>query len=213
MDNDGWIENTGVEPDFTKGARIDLKFRDVETYYNQVSGEWDWCLDYVGADITHWRYSKIKASELAQDGLTADKIEVKTIEASVDASYLTGCPWAQVPNVKSVAEPIKAHVEANGPGPYTYSWAGGEVFFLGPGFAEIPAEPARNKYMREIKPGVWVDVYDILNAFKVTDPCLQHLLKKALAVGQRGHKDTAEDYKDILASAERAVELFEEWNK
>lgn len=73
-------------------------------------------------------------------------------------------------------------------------------------------EPKRNKYMREIKPGVWVDVYSVINAFKVTDPCLQHLLKKALAVGQRGHKDEKEDYLDILASAKRAVELYEEWH-
>lgn len=70
-----------------------------------------------------------------------------------------------------------------------------------------------NKYMREVKPGVWVDVYDVLRAWEVTDPCLQHLLKKALAGGQRGHKDLAEDLKDILASAKRAVEMHEEWQK
>lgn len=71
--------------------------------------------------------------------------------------------------------------------------------------------PVRNKYMREIKPGVWCDVYDLLRAFNVTDPCLQHLVKKALAVGQRGHKDATTDYKDILASAVRALELHTEW--
>lgn len=72
--------------------------------------------------------------------------------------------------------------------------------------------PARNKYMREVKPGVWVDVYDVIRAWKVEDPCLQHLLKKALASGQRGHKDLKEDLNDILASAKRAVEMHEEWN-
>jgi hypothetical protein len=71
---------------------------------------------------------------------------------------------------------------------------------------------ARNKYMREVKPGVWVDVYDVLRAWGVVDPCLQHLLKKALASGQRGHKDLKEDLEDILASAKRAVEMHEEWN-
>lgn len=75
-----------------------------------------------------------------------------------------------------------------------------------------PAVVARNKYFREIKPGVWVDVYDVLRAFNVTDACLQHLIKKALAAGQRGHKDTLTDYKDILESSQRALEMFEEFN-
>lgn len=64
-----------------------------------------------------------------------------------------------------------------------------------------------NKYQREIKPGVFVDVYDVLKAFDVTNPALQHLVKKALAVGQRGHKDAAEDLQDIIDSAVRAKEL------
>lgn len=64
-----------------------------------------------------------------------------------------------------------------------------------------------NKYQREIKPGVFVDVYDVLQAFDVTNPALQHLVKKALAVGQRGHKDAAEDLQDIIDSALRAQEL------
>lgn len=72
---------------------------------------------------------------------------------------------------------------------------------------------ARNKYDREIVPGVFVDVYDVLYAFGVEDGALQHLIKKALAVGKRGHKDKQEDYEDILASAKRALEQHEEWQK
>jgi len=52
-----------------------------------------------------------------------------------------------------------------------------------------------------------IDVYDILKLFNVTDPCLQHLIKKALCAGERGHKDRAEDLQDILDTAQRAVEL------
>lgn len=63
------------------------------------------------------------------------------------------------------------------------------------------------KYLREIKPGVFVDVYDVLRAFAVVNPALQHLIKKALAVGQRGHKDAAEDLRNIYESAKRAIEL------
>lgn len=65
-----------------------------------------------------------------------------------------------------------------------------------------------SKYNRPYK-GITIDVYDVLKAFNVTCPALQHLIKKALAVGQRGHKDASEDLKDILASAKRAIELSE----
>lgn len=73
----------------------------------------------------------------------------------------------------------------------------------GPENARMP----NNKYQREIKPGVFVDVYDVLNAWDVRNPALQHLIKKALAVGQRGHKDAAEDLQDIVDSSVRAQEL------
>lgn len=66
---------------------------------------------------------------------------------------------------------------------------------------------ARSKYHREIKPGVWVDVYDVLNAWGVSNPALSHLVKKALQPGQRGHKDRATDLDDIVKSAIRAKEL------
>lgn len=65
----------------------------------------------------------------------------------------------------------------------------------------------KNKYMREIKPDVWVDVYDVLFAWKVTNPALQHLIKKALQAGNRGHKDLSTDMRDIVESAIRAAEI------
>lgn len=71
-----------------------------------------------------------------------------------------------------------------------------------------PVATDDSKYNRPCK-GITIDVYDVLKAFNVTCPALQHLIKKALAVGQRGHKDTSEDLKDILASAKRAIELSE----
>lgn len=86
-------------------------------------------------------------------------------------------------------------------------------YSLGVPIEEVLAEqPVRNKYMREIAPGVWVDVYDVLYAFGVTDPCLQHLIKKALATGVRGHKSTREDLVDIRDSAIRAVEHYDKMN-
>lgn len=68
------------------------------------------------------------------------------------------------------------------------------------------AQPG-NKYLHEIKPGVFVDVYDVLMAWNVTNPALQHLIKKALQPGDRGHKSREQDLQDIIDSAIRAKEL------
>lgn len=63
-----------------------------------------------------------------------------------------------------------------------------------------------NKYRRTIR-GETVDVYDVLLAFNVTNPALQHLIKKALCAGLRGHKDRKTDLEEILSAAKRALEL------
>lgn len=55
-----------------------------------------------------------------------------------------------------------------------------------------------------------VDVYCVLNAFEVTDPALQHLIKKALCAGLRGHKNTEQDLQDIVDSGHRALTLFKD---
>ena len=72
-----------------------------------------------------------------------------------------------------------------------------------------PEDSKRSKYHREIKPGIWVDVYDVLHAWRVQNPALQHLIKKALQPGGRGHKTHEQDMKDIIASALQAGELGE----
>jgi len=69
-----------------------------------------------------------------------------------------------------------------------------------------------NKYMRKIK-GVELDVYDVIQAWDVRNPALQHLIKKALQAGNRGHKTLDQDLDDIIASAHRAKELELENNK
>ncbi len=63
-----------------------------------------------------------------------------------------------------------------------------------------------NKYTRPCK-GITIDVYDVLQAFEVTNPALQHLIKKALCAGLRGHKNRQQDMNEILESAKRAIEL------
>ena len=68
-----------------------------------------------------------------------------------------------------------------------------------------------NKYLRLIKVqgdvSVWVDVYDVLKAFDVTCPALAHAVKKCLAPGQRGAKNSVQDKNEAIASIKRSVEL------
>ncbi len=71
------------------------------------------------------------------------------------------------------------------------------------------AEPKYNKYDVDIN-GKKADVYTVLEAFEVTCPALQHLAKKVLKCGRRGHKDELEDLNNIIASANRAKELYHE---
>ena len=71
-------------------------------------------------------------------------------------------------------------------------------------------ENNKSKYHREIKKGVFVDVYDVLSAFEVVNPAMQHALKKMLAPGKRGAKDTIQDMKEAIQSIERAIELEKE---
>ena len=62
----------------------------------------------------------------------------------------------------------------------------------------------RNKYEREViglnGESAIIDVYRTLSAFNVTDPALQHAIKKLLCMGLRGHKDTMTDLDDALDS-------------
>ncbi len=67
--------------------------------------------------------------------------------------------------------------------------------------------PKTSKYKKQILPGIFVDVYDVLDAWNVTNPALAHLIKKALQPGARGHKDLLEDLDDIIVSAIRARDV------
>lgn len=68
-------------------------------------------------------------------------------------------------------------------------------------------EPVPINYRREIRPGVWVDVYDVLVAWHVTNPADAHAIKKLLMPGQRGAKSAEQDRREAIAAIYRAIEL------
>ena len=55
-----------------------------------------------------------------------------------------------------------------------------------------------------------VDVYNVLEAFEVTNPATAHAVKKLLACGQRGYKDIQQDLQEAIDSLKRAKELEDE---
>jgi hypothetical protein len=56
---------------------------------------------------------------------------------------------------------------------------------------------------------VTVDVYDVLQAFGVSCPALQHAIKKLLCAGLRGGKSAEQDIDEAANSCRRAIELLE----
>ena len=55
---------------------------------------------------------------------------------------------------------------------------------------------------------VVVDVYDVLQAFGVDCPALQHAIKKLLCAGLRGNKSAEQDIEEAASSCRRAIELL-----
>lgn len=72
-------------------------------------------------------------------------------------------------------------------------------------------EYCKSKYKRFICDSMgnsaYVDVYDILLAFDVTCPAMQHAIKKLLAPGIRGSKDATTDKQEAILSIERSIAI------
>ena len=73
----------------------------------------------------------------------------------------------------------------------------------------LPPNPPPSKYHRLLN-GEWVDVYDVLTAFEVTNPADQHAIKKMLLPGLRGTKDGIQDRREAIQSLERAIQIEQE---
>lgn len=61
-----------------------------------------------------------------------------------------------------------------------------------------------SKYHREVS-STSIDVYDVLVAWDVRNPAIQHAIKKLLQPGNRGHKDTIQDLTEAIQSIERGI--------
>lgn len=69
-------------------------------------------------------------------------------------------------------------------------------------------------YYKDVAHLETVDVYRVLKLFNVTDPCLQHAIKKLLVAGGRGAgKDITRDVQEAIDSLQRMQRMMEEDSK
>lgn len=67
-----------------------------------------------------------------------------------------------------------------------------------------------NHYFKPVAGLAHIDVYRVLRLFEVTDPCLQHAIKKMLVAGGRGAKDIGQDVQEAIDTLERWKSMREE---
>lgn len=65
-------------------------------------------------------------------------------------------------------------------------------------------------YFKDVSNYNVIDIYRVLALWGVTDPCIQHAIKKLLCAGQRGGKDVSEDIREAIASCNRWLEMRDE---
>lgn len=62
-------------------------------------------------------------------------------------------------------------------------------------------------YFKDVSKLQTIDVYRVLALFEVTDPCLQHAVKKLLVAGGRGAKDVMKDVQEAMDTLQRWQEM------
>ena len=58
------------------------------------------------------------------------------------------------------------------------------------------SEQKHEHYFKDVSNLKFIDVYRVLDLFGVSNPCIQHAVKKLLCSGQRGVKDTRQDVQE-----------------
>lgn len=92
--------------------------------------------------------------------------------------------------------------------PYVQPVAIAEDVFVIPPLIDI--KPKHSHYFKNVSHLEELDVYRLIELYAITDPCIQHMLKKCLVVGGRGSKDALRDVQDIIDTAERWKQMQQE---
>ena len=75
------------------------------------------------------------------------------------------------------------------------------------------SEQNHDHYFKDVTHLKTIDVYRVLDLFGVSNPCIQHAVKKLLCSGQRGVKDTRQDVQEAITSLVRCLEMQTEDEK
>ncbi len=67
-------------------------------------------------------------------------------------------------------------------------------------------------YFKDVSNLKYIDIYRVITLWEVTDPCIQHAIKKLLVAGNRGYKDVEKDIQEAVDSLNRWKEMQEENN-
>lgn len=74
---------------------------------------------------------------------------------------------------------------------------------------ESGSSKKHSHYKRDVSHLNTIDPYRIADLYDL-HPCAEHIMKKSLCAGGRGHKDLLRDIQDIIDTAERWKEMLEE---
>lgn len=73
---------------------------------------------------------------------------------------------------------------------------------------------AHDHYKKDVRHLDMIDVYRVLALWNVTDPCIQHAVKKLLVAGGRGAgKSFLKDIQEAIDSLERCKDMLAEDDK
>jgi hypothetical protein len=75
---------------------------------------------------------------------------------------------------------------------------------------KIQADAGHAHYYKDVSHLQKVDIYRILELYNVTNPCVQHAVKKLLCAGGRGAKGTDRDLIEAIDSITRALDMIAE---
>lgn len=76
---------------------------------------------------------------------------------------------------------------------------------------DVPASTENySHYFKDVSNLDTIDIYRVLSLYEVSDPCIQHAIKKLLCSGKRGVKDTTKDVTEAIVSLNRYLEMREE---
>lgn len=194
-----WYGGVGDDPpDSPTGVEFTLSVVTLLSDWELVPSPQNICVKQV------WRRKSDGLHARVRDAYAAGGYVVLATPA-IDPATTLGVELMQVP-----PEVLRAHWEYVGMGPIKATKvAESEV----PVAQVAPAKRRHGHYFRNVKHLDEIDVYRVLDLFDVTDPCLQHAIKKMLVAGDRGVKDLERDVREAIDTLQRKLEMLEEDNR